>query len=104
MMPEAMQEYMDRCESSERGKVLKVLAELTELGGFEKALETVKNAISYNASDPESLKSLYNRIYSEVPLLPPLEQNEMIPELLVIPFRNDFMKLDSVLKGGAARG
>ena len=48
--------------------------------------------------------SLYNRIYSEVPLLPPLEQNEMIPELLVIPFRNDFMKLDSVLKGGAARG
>ena len=47
MMPESMRMYMDRCEGKDRGKVLKVLAELTERSGFESALariETIHSA------------------------------------------------------------
>ena len=104
MMPVVMQEYMDRCESSERGKVLKVLAELTEQSGFDSALDTVSEAVRLHATDPDSLQSLYRRIYTDVPLLPPLEAAEGIPPLKVIRFPDDLTGLDAVLKGGAANG
>jgi hypothetical protein len=104
MMPEVMQEYMDRCESSERGKVLKVLAELTERSGFDSALNTVSEAVRLHATDPDSLQSLYRRIYTDVPLLPPLEAAEGIPPLKVIRFPDDLTGLDAILKGGAANG
>ena len=104
MMPEVMQEYMDRCESSERGKVLKVLAELTERSGFDSALNTVSEAVRLHATDPDSLQSLYRRIYTDVPLLPPLEAAEGIPPLKVIRFPDDLTGLDAVLRGGAANG
>ena len=99
MMPEVMQEYMDRCESSERGKVLKVLAELTERSGFDSALNTVSEAVRLHATDPDSLQSLYRRIYTDVPLLPPLEAAEGIPPLKVIRFPDDLTGLDAILKG-----
>lgn len=104
MMPETMQKYMDSCMSSERGKVLKVLAELTERTGFESAIKTVNTAIDYNATDPDSLKNLYNRIYSEVPVLPELGEDADIPKQKVIPFRNELARLDIVLTGGVSNG
>lgn len=45
MMPQTMQIYMDNCESKERGRVLKVLAELTERTGFASAVRTVDEAV-----------------------------------------------------------
>ena len=105
MMSENMQIYMDSCESSERGKVLKVLAELTERSGFHSALHTVDEAICFHAADPDSLQNLYRRTYAEVPLLPPLDNGSGIPSQKVIPFRNDLAGLDAVLKrGGALNG
>lgn len=105
MMPRTMQSYMDSCESSERGRVLKVLAELTERTGFASAVKTVDEAVRLNATDPDSLQNLYRRTYADVPLLPPLENNDSIPDQKVIPFRNDLMILDAVLtKGGASNG
>lgn len=105
MMPEAMQIYMDSCENSDRGKVLKVLAELTERSGFTSALNTVDEAIRFRATDSDSLRSLYRRTYAEVPLLPPLERSSGIPSQKVIPFRNDLAELDAALrKGGAVHG
>ena len=105
MMPEVMQRYMDRCENSERGRILKVLAELTGRSGFESALSTVEEAIRYNAVDPDSLMNLYRRTYADVPLLPPLDHNSGIPQQKVIPFRNDLADLDTALrKGGVKNG
>lgn len=105
MMPENMQIYMNSCESSERGRVLKVLAELTERSGFSGALNMVDEAIRFQATDPDSLQSLYRRTYSEVPLLPPLDNLSGIPSQKVIPFRNDLTSLDAALrKGGACNG
>lgn len=105
MMPRSMQIYMDNCESKERGKVLKVLAELTERTGFNSAVNTVDEAVRLHATDPDSLQNLYRRTYSDVPLLPPLENTDIILHQKVIPFRNDLGMLDAVLmKGGASHG
>lgn len=98
MMPQTMQRYMDNCESKERGRVLKILAELTARTGFSSAVQTVDEAIRLNAVDPDSLQSLYRRIYADVPLLPPLENEVLLPPQKVIPFRNDLHLLDEVLR------
>lgn len=105
MMPQTMQVYMDSCEGSERGKILKILAELTQRSGFTSALNTVGEAIRFQATDADSLQSLYRRTYTDVPLLPPLDIHSGIPVQKVIPFRNDLADLDAALKkGGACNG
>lgn len=103
MMPEPLQRYMDSVESPMRGKVLKILADLTDRTGFDSAVKTVTEAVRYQAVDPDSLKSLYNRLYSDVPLLPELDNADIPSVGKVIPFRgNDLEKLDQVLKGGVS--
>jgi transposase len=105
MMPQTMQIYMDHCESNERGRVLKVLAELTERTGFTSAVRTVDEAVRLNATDPDSLQNLYRRTYADVPLLPPLEDQASMPHQKVIPFRDDLQMLDAALmKGGSSNG
>ena len=105
MMPESMRMYTDGCESKSRGKVLKVLAELTERSGFESALATVNKAIEHQATDPDSLMSLYRRTYMDVPPLPPIKPSEAIPRMKVIKFPSDLSALDAILaKGGASNG
>jgi hypothetical protein len=91
---------MDACESSERGRILKVLSELTERSGFSSAVATVDEAVRLHATDPDSLKSLYLRIYADVPELPPLADNDSIPRQTVIPFHNDLEGLDALLRRG----
>lgn len=105
MMPESMRMYMDSCEGKDRGKVLKVLAELTERSGFESALTTVNEAIAHQAADPDSLMSLYRRTYMDVPPLPPIKPPERVPKLKVIAFPSGLDALDAVLtKGGVSHG
>ena len=104
MMPESMQIYMDSCKSAERGKILKVLSDLTDKSGFESAVNTVNEAIRYKATDPDSLMNLYQRAYSDVPELPPLDDQSGIPHSKIIPFRDDLKALDAVLEGGKSHG
>ena len=85
--------------------MLKVLAELTDRTGFSSAVKTVDEAVRLNATDPDSLQNLYRRTYADVPILPPLENEALLPQQKVIPFRNDFTLLDAALKkGGATNG
>ena len=105
MMPESMQIYMDSCKSSEKGRILKVLAELTERTGFDSALNTVDKAIQYKANDPDGLQNLYRRTYMDVPPLPPLETDGSIPKMQIIMLNDDLTALDSVLtRGGVSNG
>ena len=105
MMPKTMQMYMDNCENKERGRVLKILAELTERTGFTSAVKTIDEAVRLNASDPDSLLNLYRRAFMDVPPLPPLENQTLLPQQKIIPFRNDLTMLDTALKkGGAVNG
>lgn len=105
MMPHTMQRYMDECESKDRGRILKVLAELTQRSGFDSAVRTVDEAIRFHATDSDSLQNLYRRIYADVPQLPPLYNDNLIPEQKIVPFRMDLDTLDAALmKGGVANG
>ena len=70
MMPVGMQRFMDDCDNSERGRVLKVFSELTERSGFDSELYAVNEALVHGGTDPDSLRSLYNRLYADVLQLP----------------------------------
>jgi len=85
MMPTAMKQFLEGCSNTETGKVLKVLAELTDRTEFDSALSTVNQAICYGASDAESLKSLYRRLYTDVPELPPMPLGPEIPAVRQMP-------------------
>lgn len=103
MMPERMQTYINSCSHDDKKDILHVLSELTDRTGFDSAMQTVNQAITYQANDPDSLRSLYNSIFSDVPQLPPLTGDSTIPNVKVIPVRlNEY---DSFLKrGGVANG
>ena len=100
MMPADMQKYLDKCENSDRGRILKTLSELTERTGFDSALQTVGQAIAYQAMDPDSLKNLYRRLFADVPPLPPLKVQAGIPTLDQMPSRlSDY---DALLERGCS--
>ena len=99
MMPGNMQRYMDRCMNSDRGRILKVLSELTERTGFDSAMQTVNQAILYQANDPDSLKNLYRKLYMDVPDLPPIHGSNIPKVIMISP---DLAQYDALLKGGAA--
>ena len=104
MMPENMRKFMDTCDNADRGKILKTLSELTDRTGFTSAMHTVDEAIQLQIRDPDSLKNLYRRLYSSVPILPPLESSTDTPLGKIIPFRNDLSSYDAVLKGELQNG
>ena len=85
MLPKVVQEYMDKCSNSDRGKVLRVLAELTDRTGFESAVQTISQAVIYNATDPDSLMNLYRQLYSDIPVLPPLSVPVGVPSISQMP-------------------
>lgn len=97
-LPINMQKYLDQCSNQDRGRMLRVLAELTERTGFDSALQTIDQAVLYNAVDPDSLESLYRRLYTDVPELPPLQTGNSIPK--VIPIDPNLWAYDGLLKGG----
>jgi transposase len=103
MMPDNMQKYMKVCGSTDRGAILKVLAELTRRTGFDSAIQTVNQALLYQATDPDSLKNLYRRLYADVPELPPMPPQSGVPGVRQMPV--DLASLDAcLLKGGSANG
>lgn len=103
MMPGTMKEYLEGCSHTEVGRVLKTLTELTNRTGFESAVNTVNQAIYYDAKDADSLKNLYRRLYSNAPELPPMPLNPGIPQMKQM--SANLIAYDAFLerKGGAAR-
>jgi transposase len=81
MLPESLKVYLVKCSRSDKGKILRVIAALTERNGFDGALETVEHALKYAATDIDSLINLHNRIYGKIPDLAPMPLGENIPEL-----------------------
>lgn len=98
MMPSKMQEYLKECPGTDRGKILKILAELTKRTGFESALSTIDQAIAYRVMDADSLQNLYRRLYADVPELPPITMHSEIPQLQQM--SADLAAYDRCLLGG----
>ena len=104
MMPSGMQAYLRDCDGTDRGKILKVIAELTRRTGFDSAVQTVDQAVMYQTTDADSFQNLYRRLYMDVPELPPMGINDGIPRLEQMPA--DLKSYDRCLLGGgvAANG
>ena len=100
LMPSAMKQFLESCSNTETGKVLKVLAELTDRTGFDSALSTINQALCYGASDADSLKNLYRRIYANVPELPPMPLDPAVPN--VGQMTTNLIAYDVFLKKGGA--
>ncbi len=98
MMPSSMKQFLEGCSNTQTGKVLKVLAELTDRTGFDSALSTVNQALCCGASDADSLKNLYRRLYADVPELPPLPLGTEIPD--VAHLTTNLIAYDTFLKKG----
>jgi transposase len=81
MLPESLKTYLGQCGRSDKGKILRVIADLTVRNGFEAALATVDHALKYAATDIDSLINLHNRIYGQVPELSPMPLAGNIPQL-----------------------
>lgn len=104
MLPANMQQYMDNCIGSDRGQILTILADLTDRTGFESAVQTVNQALIYEANDPDSLQSLYRRLYSDVPELPPLvEADNYLGNGTIITFKCDLDAYDRFLRMAGER-
>lgn len=105
LMPQSMRMFMDSCASADRGRVLKVLSELTERSGFDSAVATVDEAVRRQAHDADSLESLYRRLFSNVPEVPALDSSIDQAFGKIIPFSNDLAVYDQALeRGGASHG
>jgi transposase len=96
IMPEDMKKYLDKCKRSERGKILSVIASLTEKNGFENAAQTVTQVLCYDAVDVDSLISMHRHLCSEIRELPPMKTESRIPRLK--PTKTDLSKYDKALK------
>jgi len=97
MMPPTMKEFLESCSNTETGKVLKVLAELTDRTGFDSAINTINQALRYGASNADSIKNLYRRIYADMPELPPMPI-AAVPD--VGQMTNNLIEYDVFLKKG----
>jgi transposase len=82
MLPQSLQEYLEKCSQGDRGRVLRMLAALTEKNGFEGAVETVDQALKYSVTDTDSLLNLNHRLYDTILELAPLRPGGGIPELM----------------------
>jgi len=81
LLPEVVKDYLEKCSKSDKGKVLQVIASLTEKSGFECAVETVDRALQYDAADVDSLINLHSRIHGNIVELAPIRLAGNIPEL-----------------------
>lgn len=97
MMPDTMQRYLDSCGHGECGMLLRTLAELTERTGFESAVQTVEQAVIYQANDSDSLKNLYRRLFSDIPDMPPLAPQPGLPDVGQVP--SGLSDYDQLLEG-----
>lgn len=81
MLPEAIKDYLEKCSKSDKGKVLRVIASLTEKTGFESAVQSVDKALQYDALDIDSLINLHTTIHGNVIDLAPIRLTDNIPKL-----------------------
>lgn len=81
MLPEPIRQYLEKCTKNDKGKVLKAIASLTEKSDFERAVETVSTALSYDATDIDSLLNLHNRLHGKIVQLEPVKLPAHVPQV-----------------------
>jgi transposase len=100
MMPDPLKEYISTLKNTDVGKVLREIAKLTEMYGFESAAATVSEALLSGAHDADSLCALHRRLNENIPILPNVVLPKgFLPELLV-KSNPDIGTYDAILANG----
>lgn len=63
LLPDFVQEYLSGLERPQQGKVLKVLAKLSEQSSFQQAVDSVAEAVRRNVTDIDSLLTLHEYLH-----------------------------------------
>jgi len=92
MLPCSIRSWLDKVSPGEKSSALKMLASMTKESGFDVAVKSLENALSYNAPDFESISSVYRSIISRMPELKPVSLSSDVPELRKVD--SDFSKYD----------
>jgi hypothetical protein len=107
MLPAPVQGYLEKCEKPEKGKVLRTIAmlyqsTLSESENFEQATKTVAAALEYGAFNGDSLLRLNERLFHNLPGLPPIGVDPHLP--LLPPINGSLNGYDAGLgkRGGKA--
>lgn len=83
---------MDNFDNPNCSKVLKALSELTNLTGFDIVICAVEKAIVYTRPLSRTVYGVY-----DVPLMPPLADNEAIPKSVILNTYLEFLQRVNVL-------
>jgi len=84
MLPDAVRQWMDRCGRQEKGKALKLLAELTDHTDFATASESFRQSLTYEAFDVDSVLAVHTRLVSRFPDLEAIRLPESVPVVPVL--------------------
>jgi len=102
ILPDPLQEYLEKQPKSERGHVLKVISCLTENKGFEKAVESVNEAVVRNISGIDSLVTLHDYLnQNHIPERMDIKGRKL-PELPPVMFYGEVY--DSIMQSNGAKG
>lgn len=105
MMPEDLQNLINGLGNGDAGKVLQMIADITDKSDFDKAMDAVNSAISLGASDADSLLSIHRRLTDNVPDMPQITSNiAMIDKNRVIMPDLKAYELPTINDGGDIRG
>ena len=102
MLPQPIKEYMEDLSKQEKGKVLRTIADLTQRSSFEKAVETIRAALSYGVTDVDSLINLHSRLHEKALQLEPVRLPEHIPNLKR--YEPNFIAYDKCLGKAGVKG
>jgi hypothetical protein len=85
LLPDPVQQWLDHCERADRGRALKLLAELTGEAGFGAACEAFRWAAEHQAHDIDSVMALHARLTRQLPELGLLSLSPAVPRLNPLP-------------------
>ena len=67
LLPEEMRLFLYQCDNTERGRILRIIADVSEQYGFQEALNLIGKAVQTHAADADNFEALYRRLYIHVP-------------------------------------
>ena len=83
MLPHPLKNYLEECDRSEKGNILKALSEMTKKSDFESAVAAFSEAFEIGALDKDSIQAIHNRLVMPEISLPPCSSDK-IPILPVM--------------------
>jgi hypothetical protein len=98
LLPDNLKAHICAISKKERGKIFKIIAQLTQKNSFEETITAVNQTIERGVVDPDSIIATFNRINIPKIELPKLSLSKDLPKLPASKFSS--RDYDEFLLGG----